>query len=101
MRCMACGAEMILMNAIEDVTMPVRGFEHHAYMCSKCDETEQRLVLNKRAEQTEATTATAPTSAPVGPKSTSPNLMQIAKSFVRLPRANGFVFAAEPRGFRP
>ena len=87
MRCMACGAEMILVNAIEDVTMPVRGFEHHAYMCSGCNETEQRLVFNKRAEQPEAATATARTSAAVAPTSTSPNLMQIAKSFVRLPRA--------------
>jgi hypothetical protein len=81
---MACGAEMILVNAIEDVTMPVRGFERHAYMCSKCDETEQRLVFNKPAEQPEA--ATAPTSASVAPTPTSPKLMKIAKSFVRLAR---------------
>jgi hypothetical protein len=30
---MACGAEMILMKVIEDMTMPVPGFERHAYMC--------------------------------------------------------------------
>jgi hypothetical protein len=85
MRCMACGAEMILVNAIEDVTMPVRGFEHHAYMCSECNETEQRLVFNKRADQPDD--APAPTSASVVPTSTSPNLIQRAKSFVRLARA--------------
>ena len=82
MRCMACGAEMILVNTIEDVTMPIRGFEHHAYMCSECNETEQRLVVNKCAEQPDA--APALTSASVVPSSTSPNLIQRAKSFVRL-----------------
>ena len=29
MRCMACGGEMVLINAIEDLTMPVIGFERH------------------------------------------------------------------------
>jgi len=48
MRCMACGAEMILVKAIEDETMPVPGFQRHAYMCSSCHDTEQRLVFNKR-----------------------------------------------------
>ena len=43
---MACGAEMILANAIEDISMPVAGFERRAYMCSLCNETEQRLVFN-------------------------------------------------------
>jgi hypothetical protein len=44
MRCMACRAEMILMKVIEDMTMPVPGFERHAYVCSLSNETEQRLV---------------------------------------------------------
>jgi DNA-directed RNA polymerase subunit RPC12/RpoP len=51
MRCMACGAEMILVTVIEDVTMPVPGFQRRAYMCSECNETEQRLVFNKPGEQ--------------------------------------------------
>jgi hypothetical protein len=82
---MACGAEMILVKIIEDVTMPVPGFEHHAYMCSLCNETEQRLVFNKRVERPKA--ATAPGPASVVPTSTSPNLVQRAKRFVRLTRA--------------
>jgi predicted ATPase len=53
MHCMACGAEMILVKVIEDVTMPVPGFERHAYMCSLCNETEQRLAFNRRAEERE------------------------------------------------
>ena len=32
MRCMACGGDMVLINAIEDLTMAVIGFERHAYM---------------------------------------------------------------------
>jgi DNA-directed RNA polymerase subunit RPC12/RpoP len=51
MRCMACGAEMILVKVIEDVTMPVPGFQRRVYMCSECNETEQRLVFNKPDEQ--------------------------------------------------
>ena len=53
MHCMACGAEMILVKTIEDVSMPIAGFERRAYMCSLCHETEQRLVFNKRPEERE------------------------------------------------
>ena len=84
MRCMACAAEMILVKIIEDVTMPVPGFERHAYMCSLCNETEQRLVFNKRSEERELETAPA---ASVVPPSSSRNLVQTAKSLVRLVRA--------------
>ena len=44
MHCMACGAEMILVKTIEDVSMPIAGFERRAYMCSLCHETEQRCL---------------------------------------------------------
>ncbi len=49
MRCMACGAEMILMNVVEDDTMAVPGFEHHTFMCSECHDVERRLVFTKHA----------------------------------------------------
>jgi hypothetical protein len=62
MHCRACGAEMILVKAVEDVSMPVAGFERHAYMCSLCNETEQRLVFNKRAEEREPPAAPGPAS---------------------------------------
>jgi len=66
MCCMMCGAEMTLIKVVEDETfMLVRGFERHAYMCSLCNETEQRLVFNKRAKERE--TETAPGPASVGP----------------------------------
>ena len=51
MRCMACGAEMILMNVVEDDTMAVPGFEHHTFMCSECRDTERRLVFTKHGRE--------------------------------------------------
>jgi hypothetical protein len=45
MRCLACGAEMNLMKAVQDDTMPVPGFEHHTFMCSACGDIERRLVF--------------------------------------------------------
>ena len=86
MRCMACGAEMILMKVIEDMTMPVPGFERHAYMCSLCNETEQRLVFNKRVEECESGTVGAP--APIVPTSMIQNLCKTANSIVRPVRAS-------------
>ena len=90
MRCMACGAEMILVRAIEDETMPVPGFQRHAYMCSSCHDTEQRLVFNKHAQEREPETVVTPT--PVEPPtSTTQNLRSTAKGFfepllAKLPR---------------
>jgi hypothetical protein len=54
MRCMACGAEMILMNVNRDDTMAVLGFEHHTFRCSACYEAERRLVFIKDGRETEA-----------------------------------------------
>ena len=86
MRRTAYGAEMILVTAIEDVTMPVTGFERHVYMCSKYHETEQRLVFDKRAERRK-TEAAAPEPASLESISMSQNLLQTAKRVVRLLRA--------------
>jgi hypothetical protein len=54
MRCMACGAEMILMNVYRDEAMAVLGFEHHSFRCSACHETERRLVFIKDGRETDA-----------------------------------------------
>lgn len=62
MHCMACGAEMILVKTIEDVSMPIAGFERRAYMCSLCHETEQRFVFNKRPEEREPEPTSTPAS---------------------------------------
>ena len=87
MRCMACGADMILVKVIADETMPVPGFQRHAYMCSLCHDTEQRLFFNKHAQQRELETVPAP----VEPASTVQNLRAAAKGFLepvlaKLPR---------------
>ena len=50
MRCMACDAEMILVNAVPDDTMPVPGFEHRSFMCPACHDVEQRLAFAKPGE---------------------------------------------------
>ena len=50
-RCRACGGEMVLINVIEDMSMPVVGLERRAYMCSACGITEQRTAINKQAKK--------------------------------------------------
>ena len=50
MRCMACGAEMILMHVVRDETMPVSGFEHRTFMCSGCHDIERRLAFTRHDE---------------------------------------------------
>jgi hypothetical protein len=48
MRCMACGAEMILINVVQDDAIPVPGFERQTFRCSECQDVEQRLVFAKK-----------------------------------------------------
>ena len=45
--CIACGAEMRLMQAVPDNTMMVSGYEHHTLQCTGCDEVERRLVFTR------------------------------------------------------
>jgi hypothetical protein len=45
MRCMLCDAEMMLMNVVQDDTMPVPGFERRTFMCSSCHDVEQQLAF--------------------------------------------------------
>jgi hypothetical protein len=67
MRCMACGAEMALMNVVQDDTMAVSGFEHHTFMCSGCGDVEQRLVFAKPGEP-----SSSPAASPVLAKAAEP-----------------------------
>jgi hypothetical protein len=64
MRCLACGAEMILIN-VEDSTMTVPGFEHHTFVCSECHDTERRLVFARHAHEGDAAPTLEPTAPPV------------------------------------
>jgi hypothetical protein len=70
MRCMACGAEMILMNVVQDDTMAVPGFERQTFMCSACQDTEQRLVFSRG--EPEAETSPAQPAQPISPAATIP-----------------------------
>jgi hypothetical protein len=47
MLCIACGAEMRLMQAVPDTTMMVTGYEHHTLQCTGCNEIERRLVFTR------------------------------------------------------
>ena len=51
MHCMACGAEMNLVEVVRDDTMPIPGFEHHTFKCSACDDVERRLVFTRHPAQ--------------------------------------------------
>ena len=51
MRCVGCGAEMILANVVRDDTMKVLGFEHHSFRCTKCHGIDRRLVFIKHGRQ--------------------------------------------------
>jgi hypothetical protein len=45
MRCMACGAEMMLMNVDRDDSMRVLGCEHHTLKCSECQHVKWHLAF--------------------------------------------------------
>jgi hypothetical protein len=49
MRCLACGAEMHLIEVAPDETMMVPGYEEHTFECSGCHDHVRRLVFIPRA----------------------------------------------------
>jgi hypothetical protein len=71
MRCLACGAEMILMNVVPDDTMAVHGFEHHTFMCSQCRDVERRLVFTRHGREGDSETQPIPVQSapPIVPQS--------------------------------
>jgi len=48
MLCLACGAEMRLVQVVEDTTMLVSGYEHQTWQCSGCDSVEQRTTFSRK-----------------------------------------------------
>src|SRR5262245_15446801 len=58
MLCIACGAEMRLMQVVPDTTMMVSGYEHHTWQCTGCNEVERRLVFTR--EKTPAANVPVP-----------------------------------------
>jgi hypothetical protein len=59
MRCMACGAEMRLMQSVPDDTMMVTGYEHQTWACTGCDEVERRLMFTRAKTPIDAVPAPA------------------------------------------
>ena len=49
MRCLACGAEMHLIEVVPDETMMVPGYEQHTFECSSCRDRVRQLVFIPRA----------------------------------------------------
>ena len=47
MRCLACGGEMHLIEAAQDETMMVPGYEQHTFECSGCQDHVRRLVFTR------------------------------------------------------
>jgi hypothetical protein len=76
MRCMACGADMVLMSVAPDDTKPVVGFEHRTFMCAECHEVERRLTFAKPDEKVSAEAMMSPHTSP----STAPTLSVQARS---------------------
>src|SRR5262245_7208954 len=76
MRCLACGAEMHLMQVVQDATMPVAGYEHRTFMCSACGDVERRLVFSRDIGPVD--TAPPISSAPTGQEEriTSPGILR-------------------------
>ena len=70
MRCMACGAEMILTNVVEDNTMAVPGFEHRTFVCLECQDVEQRLVFTKHGSEGDTESMPEQGAPPIVPAST-------------------------------
>ena len=72
MRCMACGAKMVLITAIEDWNMPVLGFERETYMCLGCGDIEHRTAFNKQIkERHDAEVAALLAAPPLAPPATA------------------------------
>ena len=80
MLCLACGAEMILVQVVKDTTMLVSGYEHHTWQCSGCSTIEQRMTFTREKTPTQTasveptqTVAVEPTqAAPVEPTQAAP-----------------------------
>ena len=45
---MECGAEMRVVEVVEDATMLVSGYEHQTWQCSGCDSVEQRTTFSPK-----------------------------------------------------
>src|SRR5437660_3941438 len=64
MQCLACGAEMRVVEVARDDTMPVPGYEHHTFRCPGCGDEERRLVFSRDGGSRPAEPEAPPTAPP-------------------------------------
>jgi hypothetical protein len=101
MRCMACGAEMILTNAVQDETMAVPGFEHHTFMCSECQDIERRFVFMKQDRNSDTEGMPEQVAPPVVPASTVQDEPVTASDLVTGPMEQGEIVPLQPTQTAP
>jgi len=65
MRCVACGAEMILVKVVQvqDNTTASPCIEDHSFMCSECHEVERRLIPTRHGREIDEAPPIVPVSA--------------------------------------
>jgi hypothetical protein len=83
MRCMVCGAEMILTNVVRDDAMALLGFERHSFRCSSCHDVDRRLVFIKHGRQDDAEPMPLHAAPPIAPSSPVQNEQIAAAGFFR------------------
>jgi hypothetical protein len=67
MRCLVCGAEMHLMDVVQDVTMPVPGYEHRVFTCCACGDIERRVVFTGHIGPSHTKPVSVHTAPPISP----------------------------------
>jgi hypothetical protein len=72
MLCLACGAEMRLVQVVKDTTMLVSGYEHHTWQCSGCSTVERRMTFTREKTPTQTVPAEPAQTAQVEPTQTAP-----------------------------
>ena len=84
MRCMVCGGEMVLIEAVPDETMMVSGFQHETYMCSVCADVERRFCFKKHAQHEHTVAASAVMAPPLAPQAAHTQPASAPNMFRRL-----------------
>ena len=74
MKCLACGAQMRLMDVRTDTTAPF-GIERRVFQCSSCRQIAQRLRLNRPRMAIPHLPAAEPQSQPYGDQSDRANVV--------------------------
>jgi len=72
MLCLACGAEMRLVQVAKDATMFVPGYEHHTWQCSSCSTVEQRMTFTRGGTPTPTVPLEPAQTVPAEPTQTVP-----------------------------